>query len=265
MRGSKRRIQFLQDENGAGDRRVERGRKAGARAGRQKHPAVGPVAAEHFPDQVGHGRPHLNARALTTQRKPRPDRQHPADELDRDDAKRRLRQFPVQHRLDVRDAAPRRIGREAPNQGGRDESRSRTSGDDDRQAFKLLAVRPGYQERRAGGPPARARAGRPPRQIPPPRPRSAPREQAREDCRSRRRRRPGHSACCSLACRYEAPRSKMAAIKAGAATRVPSFRAIGGRRSRFNLKSAIDPTSIWRLDCTAKGSQSRRRSGQSPY
>ena len=90
-RGAKRRDrnarleaahQFLQDENGAGDRRVERGRKAGARAGRQKHSAVGPVAAEHLPDQVGHRRAHLNARALTTERKPRPDRQHAADELD---------------------------------------------------------------------------------------------------------------------------------------------------------------------------------------
>ena len=105
----------------------------------------GQLAAEHFPDQVGHGRPHLNARALTTERKPRPDRQHAADELYGNDAKRRLRQFPVQHRLDVRDAAPRCIGREAPNQRGRDERRSRTSGDHDRKAFKLLAVRPAYQ------------------------------------------------------------------------------------------------------------------------
>ena len=153
-RGAKRRDrnarleaahQFFQDENGAGDRRVERGRKACARAGRQKHSAVGPVAAEHLPDQVGHGRAHLDARALTTERKPRPDRQHAADELDRNDAKRRLRQFPVQHRLDVRDAAPRRIGREAPNQRGRDESRSRASADNDQKAFKLFAVRPAYQ------------------------------------------------------------------------------------------------------------------------
>lgn len=43
--------QLFQDENGAGDRRVERGRKARARARRQEHSAVRPVAAEHLPDQ----------------------------------------------------------------------------------------------------------------------------------------------------------------------------------------------------------------------
>ncbi len=135
-------VQLFQDEDGACDRRVERGSKPRARTGRQKHSAVGPAAAKHFPDQVGHGRPHLNARALATERQPRPDRQHAAHELHGNDAKRRLRQFPVQHRLDVRDAAPRCVRREAPNQRGRDERRSRTSGDHDRQAFELLAVRP---------------------------------------------------------------------------------------------------------------------------
>ena len=59
--------QLLQHEDRPGDGRVEGGGEAGARAGRQERPAVGPVAAERHADQVGQARPHLHARPFAAQ------------------------------------------------------------------------------------------------------------------------------------------------------------------------------------------------------
>ena len=117
----------------------------------------------------------------------------------------------------MRDAAPRRIGREAPNQEGRDESRSRTSGDDDRQAFKLLAVRPGYQ--------GVAQAVRLLEREPEDGPHQSRRRAHNQRQKSKHEKIAGAvggagrdilpATLCDAD--IEAPRSKMAAIKAGAA------------------------------------------------
>ena len=98
--------QFLQDENGAGDRRVESSGQACPGACGKQHSAVGPAASKFLADQMPDGRRHLDGRAFAAERQPRTDRQHPCNEFHRYDAKRRLRQFLVQHRLDVWDAAP---------------------------------------------------------------------------------------------------------------------------------------------------------------
>src|SRR5437764_1153880 len=68
--------------------------------------AVGPAASKFLADQMPNGRRHLNSWAFTAERQPRTDREHPCNEFHRNDAKRRLRHFLVQHRLDVWDSAP---------------------------------------------------------------------------------------------------------------------------------------------------------------
>ena len=77
-RSSKSPHQFLQDENGAGDRRIERGGQACPRAGCKQHSAVGPAAPKFLADQMPNGRRHLDTRAFTAERQPRTDRQHPS-------------------------------------------------------------------------------------------------------------------------------------------------------------------------------------------
>ena len=69
-------------------------------------PAVGPAAPKHPADQVADGGRHLNAWALAAERQSGADREHTTNELHGYDAKRRLRQLLVQHRLHVRNAAP---------------------------------------------------------------------------------------------------------------------------------------------------------------
>jgi hypothetical protein len=64
------------------------------------------VASKFLADQMPDGRRDLDTRAFTAERQPRTDRQNPSDELHRYDAKRRLRQFLVQDRLYMWDAAP---------------------------------------------------------------------------------------------------------------------------------------------------------------
>ena len=88
------------------------------------------------------GRRHLNSWAFTAERQPRTDRQHPCNEFHRYDAKRRLRQFLVQHRLDVWDAAPCRVRRVAANQPGRYRRPGGTSDADDQKAGESFRMRP---------------------------------------------------------------------------------------------------------------------------
>ena len=60
---------------------------------------------------VRDARAHLHTRAFTTERQPRADGEKPAEELDDDQTKRRLRKLSFQHGLDVRDATAGRLRR----------------------------------------------------------------------------------------------------------------------------------------------------------
>src|SRR5215469_16277931 len=99
--------QLLKHENRARHRCVERGGKASTRTSRKQYPTIWPLAAEDFSDKVGNTRPHLYARTLATERKPGADCEHTAAEFHPDEVKRRLRDFLVQHGLDMGDAASR--------------------------------------------------------------------------------------------------------------------------------------------------------------
>ena len=121
--------QFLEHENGAGDWRVERRGEARSRPGGQQHATIGPIAPKNFADKMAQGRGHVHARPLAAKRKPGADRERAADELHRNDAKRRLRQLPIEHGFDMRDAASSRLGRDPANERSRD-SRSRPASHD---------------------------------------------------------------------------------------------------------------------------------------
>ena len=134
--------QLFQHKNAARERGVERGGEARARAGGEQGAAVGPIAPEDLADEMPEGRRHLHARPFAAEGKSGADRQNPADELDRDNAVRRLRQFGVQNRFDMRDAAARRIGREFSHEPGR---RARREGANQRergQTGPSLEMRP---------------------------------------------------------------------------------------------------------------------------
>ena len=102
--------QFLEHEDSAGDRRVEGGGETGDGAGREQHPAIGPIATKGFAHEMAQGRGHMHARPLAAKRKSGADRKRPADELHRNDAKPRLRQLPIEDGFDMRDAASDRLG-----------------------------------------------------------------------------------------------------------------------------------------------------------
>ena len=75
--------QFLEDEDGASDWRVESGAEASAGPGRNQHTAVRPTSAEHCPHQMGKARSHLDTGALTAECQTSADREQPTDELHR--------------------------------------------------------------------------------------------------------------------------------------------------------------------------------------
>jgi hypothetical protein len=104
--------------------------------------AVGPAASKYLADQMPDGRRHLDTRAFTAERQPRTDRQSPPNELHQYDAKRRLRQFLVQDRLDMWDAAPRRLWRVAANQPSRYPGPGSASNANDQKAGERLRMRP---------------------------------------------------------------------------------------------------------------------------
>ena len=97
--------QFLQDEDGAGDRRVEGGAEARAGPGRDQHAAVRPASTKYPADEMGEARPHLDGGALAPKRQARANGQHSAGEFHRDQEKRRWRKLAAQNGFDVRDAA----------------------------------------------------------------------------------------------------------------------------------------------------------------
>jgi len=136
---------LFQHENRARHRCVERGGKAGTRTGRKQHPAIWPLAAEDFSDQVGNARPHLHARALATERKSGADCEDAAAEFHPDEVKRRLRDFLVQHGLDMGDAASRCVRRESADQPGRYQGRGSTSRHNEQKSRKLFALCPSDQ------------------------------------------------------------------------------------------------------------------------
>src|SRR5262249_61704539 len=123
-------------------RGVERGGKPATRTGRKQPPAICPPPTEDFSDQVGHTRPHLHARALATERKPGANREHTATEFHPDEVKRRLRDFLVQHGLDMGDPASRRVRGESANQPGRYQGRGSTSRHDEQKSGELFALCP---------------------------------------------------------------------------------------------------------------------------
>ena len=138
--------QFLEHEDGAGDRRVERRGEAGPRPGGKQHAAIGPIASKNFADQMAQGPGHVHARPLAAERKPGADRERAADELHRNDTKRRLRHLPSEDGFDLRDAAAGRLGRDPANQRSRDSRSHRASRDDEPDA--LGPLRMGKSEKR---------------------------------------------------------------------------------------------------------------------
>ena len=98
-------VQFLEHENRARHRRIKGCCEAGTGACCEEHSAVRPGAPEDLSNKMGNARSHLDTRALATEREPGTNRKQPAEELHRYQAKWRLRQFTVEHRLDVRNAA----------------------------------------------------------------------------------------------------------------------------------------------------------------
>ena len=138
--------QFLEHEDGAGDWRVERRGEAGSRPGGKQHPAIGPIAPKNFADKMAQGRGHVHARPLAAKRKPGADRERAADELHRNDTKRRLRQLPIEDGFDLRDAASGRLGRDPANQRSRDSRRRPASRDQQPEA--LGPLRMGEDEKR---------------------------------------------------------------------------------------------------------------------
>ena len=88
---------------------------------------------------MGDDRPHLHARAFAAEGHAGADRQEAAKEFDRDQPRRRRRQFAAQRRLDLRDAAARRVGRKPANQpGGAGDCRGAAGGDQNEPGEALL-------------------------------------------------------------------------------------------------------------------------------
>jgi hypothetical protein len=108
--------QFLEHENGAGDRRVERSRKAGPGACSQQHAAIGPIAPEGSADEMAESAGHVHARPLAAERQSGADCERAADEFYWNDAKRRLRHLPLENGFDLRNAAAGRLRRHPANE-----------------------------------------------------------------------------------------------------------------------------------------------------
>ena len=134
--------QFLQHEYRAGDRCVESRGQSGAGAGGEQYSTVRHVAPEYPSHEMTDARAHLYAGSLSTEGEARADREQSADELDRHQSKRRVRQFSPQYRLDVRDAAPRCGRRESAHQPGCNCNCRRTCGRDEQESGEWPAVRP---------------------------------------------------------------------------------------------------------------------------
>ena len=171
--------QLLQHEHGARHRRVERGREPGPRACREQLPAIRPAAAEDLSDEVGDACPHLHARTLATEGEPRADREEPADELDRYEAKRRLRNLSGQDGLHLRNATPRCVGCIPSDHPGGDRDRAGARRRDEQQTgghrFPACALRSAPHAR---GRPGRAPSGSRLPRVPRPRRRPEPRMRA---------------------------------------------------------------------------------------
>ena len=137
--------QFLEDENGAGDRRVEGCAQARAGSGRNQHPAVRPASAKYLSDKMSEACAHLDGRAFPAEREASADREQAAEELDRNQAKRDRRKLATQNGFDMRDAAPRRVGGVATNQPSGNCGRACANRNDQEEAGGLLAMSPSDQ------------------------------------------------------------------------------------------------------------------------
>ena len=133
--------QFLEHEDGAGDWRVERRGEARSRPGGKQHATIRPIAPKSSADKMAQGRGHVHARPLAAKRKPGANREHAADELHRNDAKRRLRQLPIEDGFDMRNAASSRLGRDPANERGRDPRSDRASPNQQPEALRPLRMR----------------------------------------------------------------------------------------------------------------------------
>ena len=134
--------EFLKDKDSSGERRIERGGKSGARARREQRQAVGGIPAKGFPEQVRQGRAHLDAWPLAAKREARADRQHAAEEFDRQQNQRRWRQLAVEHRLNVGNAAARRILAETPHEPSAERGRRGRRRDQEAAAEERLILPP---------------------------------------------------------------------------------------------------------------------------
>ena len=143
--GFKSPHQLLQDEHCAGGRRVEGGREARPRAGRDQRPGIRPFALCQRSRHVGDDRTHLYARAFAAKRQPGPDREQPAEEFHRQYTQGRGGHILAQYRLDVRNSAARRFRRKASHQPGRQRHGARAAGGHEHEAHDGCDVGPADQ------------------------------------------------------------------------------------------------------------------------
>ena len=123
--------QLFQDEDRAGDRRVECGGEACACAGGDEDAAIGPVAAECFSDEVGEAGAHLHAGTFAAEGEAGADREDAADEFYGDQPEGRGRELFVEHGFDVGDAAAGRARGEASDEPGGQGGGGGAGSDDD--------------------------------------------------------------------------------------------------------------------------------------
>ena len=100
--------EFLEAEDHARERRVERRREARARAGRQEIAILARRPPRHAPDALSEARAELHARPFTAKRQSRADAEHGADEFPREHARPVHLHLAREDALDLRDARPRR-------------------------------------------------------------------------------------------------------------------------------------------------------------
>ena len=149
--------ELLEHEDRAGERRVECGGEPRARAGGEQDSGVRGAEAEAAREEVTERRAHLHRRTLPAERETGADRQRAADELDRKDRSAYRARVAADHRLDVLDAAARRLGREPRHQPARDEGRGGGEADRDDPADPRVAHATTRARRRAGHPRGRGR------------------------------------------------------------------------------------------------------------
>jgi hypothetical protein len=87
-------------------------------------------------------RTHLHARAFPAQRQPRADGRQSPEEFHEQQARGYRRQFVVQDRFDLRNAAPRGVGRETPDQPSRKRHRHGAGGRYDQKPAELPTLSP---------------------------------------------------------------------------------------------------------------------------